>query len=166
MKNKHTHSDEMIRWAGCEDGTGVWYQLRKNCEWKKTRNPSFQVDCKYVVDDEFANERMHFIDGVKIQQKILWRDDCPKDWNREWHDYDTDDSNNINGSYNGTEAIYRIKPKTVFKYQILYRCHMNGSHMLTDTYYESEEDFMCSYGRGDLMDVRRLEVSKLEFNNE
>ena len=167
--NKHTHSNEIIRWAGCEDDTVVWFQLRNDHKWTQTRNPAFHSDCKYVVNDEFANERMYFVDGGKIQKKVLWSDGCPAHWSREWHDYDPDDSNNIDGSHNGTKTIYRIKPKAVYKYQMLYRAHENGPYMLTGIFYESEKNFLCAVSmdeQSNLVDVERLELSKTMFNNE
>ncbi len=109
-----THEKEIVRWSKLPDNTSVWWKDKLR-DWTLTTRAMWCSEDKYIVNDEFAKTRRAFVDGKLIQQKILWSDDCPKSFTRGWHDYNTDDSNNINGSHNGTKAIYRIRPEPMFK---------------------------------------------------
>ncbi len=160
-----THELEINRWAKLPDGTKVWSRCKSGSAWDKMSCPAFHKDNLYIVDDEFANERMHFLDGVKIQSKILWSDDCPSTWNREWTDFDTNDSNNINGSHNGTKTIYRIKPTMVKKYLVAYKTSSMEKWEITLGYFRDSEEYLnfadCSQ---DELKAEIIESSVKEFD--
>ncbi len=107
-----THEKEMVRLSKCEDGTKVWIFMPGN-GWKKYSNTAWDKDYKYIVDDEFAKIRMKYIDGIKIQSKVLWSDDCPGLLTKGWRDWEGDPQI-IDGSYNGAKEIYREAPVCMF----------------------------------------------------
>ncbi len=158
------HEKEMIRWAKSKEDTRVWYQIIGRKNWRSLSSPAFSKDCRYVVDDEFAEIRKAFIDGEKIQMKILWANNCSDNFNREWTDYDTDASNNINGSYNGTKAIYRIKPRIVKKYKVAYHTGSMENWEISSKYYTSTEEFKKTCSTPNDIKTELIKGSVREFN--
>ncbi len=105
--NTNVHKAEIIRWANCPAGTEVWTR-HKNSEskfWYLVSSANWNEDRFYIVNDDYASVRKMFTDGKSIEAKILWGNKDDK-----WSEYTTDDSGNINGFYNGTKMIFRIKP--------------------------------------------------------
>ncbi len=158
------HELEMVRWAQSKEGTRVWYRDKHASRWSMSPicTPSFHPSAQYVVDDEYAEIRKAFLDGKTIQVKTEVCDWRTVSKTESVHRFD---GVNEESDFYYSEK-YRIAPKEVYKYQMLYKMHKNGTYILTDSFYESEAAFESSVNCDTIIGVHRLEVSKLKFNNE
>ena len=162
---EQVHKSEIIRLANSPQDTYVWFK-QEGFGWCRLAAVVWGPENKYIVDDEFAEIRKAFVDGKQIQHKILWADNCPKGWNRDWVDYNCRDSNMINGYYNGTKQIYRVKVEKEYRWQWLYSEIKCKILQLTLSHYATSEDAMrCLRIEGIYAkkDLRKLEETKKEF---
>jgi len=59
------HEKEIIKWAKCKDGTGVWTRNRYN-DWTLVNEPYWIPSLEYIIDDEYAELRKAQSDGATI----------------------------------------------------------------------------------------------------
>ena len=111
------HTDEIIRYANSEEGTGVWYkEIAGASKWRLIGYSSWRDNCSYVVDDEWAHLRKALIDGKTLQTSdeltaggICWSD-IPPYFPIEKYEVGT----------------FRVKTEPEFKYPIYKRSAAHG----------------------------------------
>lgn len=77
----HPHKDEIIRWANSLEGTKIWHN--SNGTWSRVSSVNWKKTTKYIVDDEYAELRMAYADGMEIQ--------IYSKYGSEWKDWKTPD---------------------------------------------------------------------------
>ena len=56
------HEDEIFRWAQQPEGTKVWCKRKGDKHWGLMKTPGWFPDNQYIVDDEYATDRMRIIE--------------------------------------------------------------------------------------------------------
>ena len=89
----HPHRKEIIKLANADFGTKVWCQMPLNKTWDILNTPSWNPNCVYIVDNEYAELRKAEHDGAIIEARInhastnscSYGEEAP--WNTNYSDY-------------------------------------------------------------------------------